>query len=362
MIKISRDKLPRLLDALNQDAPLFLPVKKVGKVNFAKMQPGAVVDFDTLKTVNSAKDLFFPPSEGLYTSAITNDGINISPMPFPEEKFIVFGIRACDLNALPIIDNVYLKEPVDHFYKSRREAAVLISLACNKPGMTCFCTAFGLDPANPQGDVQTYMDDAFVYWHALTEKGKQLTEKVQALFDHDAGCADHVKDEIKKNVDALPYKTLPLKHFSPEDLLKLFNSNQWNRLHQACLECGTCTFLCPTCYCYDISEFDNGNEVTCHRCWDSCMYTDFTLMAHGNPRPTHKQRYRQRFMHKLVYYPETYDGTIQCVGCGRCVNKCPVNLNIVKIIKQLDKMSQTPVPSLSDESPISDFNFKGGTK
>ena len=103
----------------------------------------------------------------------------------------------------------------------------------------------------------------------------------------------------------------------------------------ACLACGTCTFICPTCQCYDIRDYNTGNGIQRFRCWDSCMYSDFTLMAHGNIRNSQKERFRQRFMHKLVYFPENNDGMFSCVGCGRCVSKCPSSLNIVKVIKSL---------------------------
>ena len=105
--------------------------------------------------------------------------------------------------------------------------------------------------------------------------------------------------------------------------------------YKACLACGTCTFICPTCQCYDIRDYNTGNGIQRFRCWDSCMYSDFTLMAHGNIRNSQKERFRQRFMHKLVYFPENNDGMFSCVGCGRCVSKCPSSLNIVKVIKSL---------------------------
>ncbi len=112
----------------------------------------------------------------------------------------------------------------------------------------------------------------------------------------------------------------------------------WGKLSESCLGCGTCTFVCPTCQCYDIQDRDaKGGGVRRFRCWDSCMYSDFTLMAHGNPRTTQLQRFRQRFMHKLVYYPQNYDGAFSCVGCGRCVEKCPASLNIVKVMKTLNQ-------------------------
>ena len=94
-------------------------------------------------------------------------------------------------------------------------------------------------------------------------------------------------------------------------------------------------FVCPTCQCYDIRDFDTGHGIQRFRCWDSCMYSDFTKMAHGNSRNSQLERFRQRFMHKLVYQPMNNGGTFGCVGCGRCLSKCPINMNIVKVMKTL---------------------------
>ena len=117
--------------------------------------------------------------------------------------------------------------------------------------------------------------------------------------------------------------------------MEKFESPYWDELSKGCLGCGTCTFVCPTCQCYDIRDFDTGSGVQRYRCWDSCMYSDFTLMAHGTNRPTQKERFRQRFMHKLVYFPSKNEGLYSCVGCGRCLTKCPQSINIVKVIKAL---------------------------
>ena len=136
-------------------------------------------------------------------------------------------------------------------------------------------------------------------------------------------------------MDKLPLNNLNLEGFDGEHLIEKFNDPKWEGLSRACLGCGTCTFVCPTCQCYDIRDFDNGKSVTRYRCWDSCMYSDFTLMAAENSRHTQLQRYRQRFMHKLVYFPANNEGIYSCVGCGRCVEKCPQGLNIVRVIKAL---------------------------
>ena len=136
-------------------------------------------------------------------------------------------------------------------------------------------------------------------------------------------------------MEKLPYSGISLETFENTEMLELFNSPKWEEMYKACLACGTCTFICPTCQCYDIRDYNTGNGIQRFRCWDSCMYSDFTLMAHGNIRNSQKERFRQRFMHKLVYFPENNDGMFSCVGCGRCVSKCPSSLNIVKVIKSL---------------------------
>ena len=72
------------------------------------------------------------------------------------------------------------------------------------------------------------------------------------------------------------------------------------------------------------------------RCWDSCQFPLFTLHASGhNPRPTYKERMRQRIMHKFNYCPENFEETF-CVGCGRCIANCPVNLDIREVIKEIN--------------------------
>ena len=116
---------------------------------------------------------------------------------------------------------------------------------------------------------------------------------------------------------------------------EFFDRPEWKELSESCLGCGTCTFVCPTCQCYDIKDFNTGHGVKRFRCWDSCMYSEFTKMSAGQPRLTQLERFRQRFMHKLVYFPTNNDGMFSCVGCGRCLAKCPIQMNIVKVMKKL---------------------------
>ena len=163
---------------------------------------------------------------------------------------------------------------------------------------------------------------------SIDAEGRNLFEEQKIIYNEK-------KEAVKAIMAKLPLADLNLAPFKPEALNEMFNSPKWAKLSEACLGCGTCTFVCPTCQCYDIRDYDTGHGIQRFRCWDSCMYSDFTMMAHGTNRPTQLERFRQRFMHKLVYFPSNNDGMYSCVGCGRCVSKCPISMNIAKVIKAL---------------------------
>ncbi len=339
MYKINKENLSALFSLIAETNELYVPCRINGAVNFAAWDEEQIVDLDTLKTVKSPKDAFFPQSETLYSCKRDGKKLSITPEELQDKDFVVFGMRACDVRGLTVLDKVFLVDPVDSYYKARREHGIIVSLACSQPEEACFCNVFGIDAANPEGDVQVYMVGDEMYWNAVTEKGEKLTEQVKSLLeDSDSTKVEEEKASIKAIVERLPYSNLSLDGWGEEAvLLDKFNSPIWEELYKPCLACGTCTFVCPTCQCYDIKDYNTGNGVQRYRCWDSCMYSDFTMMAHGNNRTSQMQRYRQRFMHKLVYYPQNNGGLYSCVGCGRCVDKCPTGLNIVKVIKAFEK-------------------------
>ena len=338
MFKIAKENLSALFQMIAENQELYLPVEKAGQTNYAAWTPEVKVDLDTLKTVKSAKDAFFPQSEGLYSVKKEGKKMSVEPQALKEQNFVVFGMKACDVKGVEVLDRVFLVDPVDTFYKARREHGTIVALACHEPEETCFCKVFGIDAADPMADVATWMIGEDLYWKALTEKGEALTELVKELLtDAEEAPVEAEKEAIHAIVEKLPYMNLSLEGWNGDALSEKFNSPVWEELYKPCLACGTCTFVCPTCQCYDIKDYTTGDTVSRYRCWDSCMYSDFTMMAHGNNRTSQMQRFRQRFMHKLVYYPANNDGMYSCVGCGRCVEKCPASLNIVKVIKAFEK-------------------------
>ena len=341
MYQIAKKNLPALFQRIAEEQELYLPVKVNNQVNFAAWDKDAEVDLDTLKTVKSPKDAFFPQSENLYTVQKEGKKLSIEPEALKEQKFVVFGMKACDVKGVAVLDKVFLADPVDTFYAARREHGTIVAMACHEPEESCFCKAFGIDCASPDADVVVWMIEEELYWKALTEKGEALTDLVKECLIESPKAEDEKidaeKTAIHKIVEKLPYSNLSLEGWNGEALEERFDSPIWETLYKPCLACGTCTFVCPTCQCYDIKDYDTGHGVQRYRCWDSCMYSDFTMMAHGNNRTSQLQRFRQRFMHKLVYYPANNNGMYSCVGCGRCVEKCPSSLNIVKVIKAFEK-------------------------
>lgn len=339
MRKCSLDKIDALFSKIAENAALYIPVDlEKGRVAYREYADGMKMS-EALKTDRSAKDFFFPQTENLMEFKVDGKNIDIIDTRKETEDFVIFGVRACDAKSIEILDRVFLAEPVDSYYKNRREHGIVVTMACSRPTETCFCKTFGIDPANPAGkigDIVCYKTDTDLYLEGVTEKGKALVSKLDGVTeDTDTAKVEEQKKQINAVMDKLPLKDLTTEKFGVGKTKEYFNSPAWDELSSHCLGCGTCTFVCPTCQCYDVKDFNTGHGVKRFRCWDSCMYSDFTLMAHGNSRQTQKERFRQRFMHKLVYYPDNNDGMFSCVGCGRCLAKCPISMNIVKVMKTL---------------------------
>ena len=336
MLKCSLDNLQKVFAKIAENAKLYLPIdNNDGSATYGEWSEG-VQWSNALNTTKSPKDFFFPQTEDLMR--FKTEGKNIEVIDVREAcgDFVIFGVRACDVKSFDILDRVFLTEPRDSFYAMKRAHGIIVSVACTKPAETCFCGAFGINAAEPAGDVSAWKTEDALYLQANTEKGSALLASLGdlAVEASDEAVASQ-KEKTAKIMQKLPLKDLTTDAFGGGKTQELFNDPAWDALSATCLGCGTCTFVCPTCQCYDIKDFNTGNGVIRYRCWDSCMYSDFTKMAHGNNRLTQKERFRQRFMHKLVYFPENNDGVFSCVGCGRCLAKCPISMNIVKVMKKI---------------------------
>ena len=335
MRKCSLAALDSVFEKIAENAKLYIPTDDKNGAVYKKWEKGMPLT-DELNTVRSAKDFFFPQTENLMEFKTEGKQIEIIDIREEHEDFVIFGVRACDVKSFEILDRVFLNDVTDTFYGNRREHGIVISMACSRPVETCFCQTFDIDAANPDGDITCWKTEDAVYFKANTDKGEVLLTKLDAVTEEcDDAAVKAQQEKTAEIMKKLPLASLKTDAFGGGKTNEFFDHPAWAELSEACLGCGTCTFVCPTCQCYDIKDFKTNDGVIRFRCWDSCMYSEFTRMAHGNNRLTQKERFRQRFMHKLVYYPENNEGIFGCVGCGRCLSKCPISMNIVKVMKRI---------------------------
>ena len=336
MRKCSLESLDKVFAEISKASALYMPIdNSEGSAVYTKWTEGAKWS-NALNTVRSPKDFFFPQMENLMEFKTDGKNIEVIDTRCETEDFVIFGVRACDVKSFDVLDRVFLTEPVDSFYASRREHGVIVSVACTRPTETCFCKTFGIDATEPAGDISVWKTETDLYWQSNTEKGEALLKQIESLTEEcSTEAVDAQKEKTAKIMNKLPLANLTTAGFGMGKTQELFDAPEWSQLSETCLGCGTCTFVCPTCQCYDIKDFNTGKGVVRFRCWDSCMYSDFTKMSAGQPRLSQLERFRQRFMHKLVYYPENNDGMFGCVGCGRCLAKCPISMNIVKVMKTI---------------------------
>ena len=249
-----------------------------------------------------------------------------------DEASVIFGIRPCDAQALACLDMVFIDDRfVDPQYKKKRDNALVISLACESPENSCFCTSTGGGPAEKTGsDIIAFHLKTSLLFEPVSKKGEAFLTLNKKLFREPAAkelqARAKQEDECKKAMSLVPVRDVPAA------IGKKDSPAFWTEVSETCLSCGACTFLCPTCHCFDLSDETTSQGSRKLRTHDACMFAAFSREASGhNPRPKPSDRMRQRIMHKLSYTQENF-GRVFCVGCGRCVRFCPSNIDIRETI------------------------------
>ncbi len=337
IISINKDKWTRGLDQLAGDYRLFGPVKEAEFHNFKELAKGDTLDLNCLNTRLSPKSIIYPQSQALLEYSLDESREDHHIMKEVDTDYsprAVIGIRPCDAKAFLLVGhNFDTPEYKDPYWIQAYEATTLVGLACDSPCSSCFCTTAGCGPFHEEGLDVLLVDSGQTYLaKILTEKGEKLMQT--AGWDEIADL-DPTQKEIgakKAAAEAKISATIITDKLKEADTNVLYNSSFWEEVSFSCINCGTCTFACPTCWCFDIQDENRGKAGLRMRNWDSCMFPLFTMHGSGhNPRGTRLHRVRQRFMHKLKYYVDKYDAGIQCVGCGRCIRSCPVNIDIRRV-------------------------------
>ena len=323
-MRFEKKNLLHILSILAEGREVYVPGEVRGIRQFKRWE-GEEPILTGENTVLPPKDILFPKTEKMYTYK-TGETTEINEVIEAPARAI-FGLRPCDLQSIDRMDSVFLREGyVDTFYARRRANSLTVAISCPGAGENCFCESMGIDPnAAPQADIFLAADaeDCYIVT-AQTEKGAAEVEKWREYLIADG---DGFRKETHCSL------AVAMSPAVSEFLPKFFNDDAfWEEFSAPCLHCGTCAYVCPTCYCFDISQANTGDEGIAFRCWDTCMASDYNQNAGGhNTRPTKKERLRNRYLHKLSYFYDRHDKEL-CVGCGRCITKCPAHLDIAEFI------------------------------
>ena len=335
---IRKEALAGIVGELAGKMRVCAPMKAEDEVLFRVLEAGEKPLLEFANAKNAPKNFLFPRTETLLKFTRTGKGMVFAGDQKDEGETLLFGVRPCDARSFTLLDMLFDQEKYrDPYYLDKRGKTTVVALGCVRPPYTtCFCTSVGGAPLSSEG-VDILLTDLGETYLAefLTPKGEALRE---AFGGTPAGEAEEKQKETiaTKAAEAISSR-IPAREIKPI-LDARFEDPFWNTLHQKCLACGTCTYLCPTCHCFDISDEVKRADGIRIRNWDSCMFPMFTKETSGhNPRPSQKERWRQRVMHKFRYYVDNF-GAIACVGCGRCVMACPVNLDIRKIVADIAKL------------------------
>lgn len=335
---LNKERLQGFLENLLNNHTVFGPVKKGDLLFFDRVESVNDIFIGRGNTMNSAKDAFFPQTERLFAYRHGDKTVEISS-PSPDGKdLVLFGVRPCDARGLVLLDKVFGGSLQDPYYFNKRGKTVVIGMACDKPDPECFCLAMGGGPCSLEGSDLLFLDLGDQYLvKAGSSKGQALLEnKIFENADKKAlAQADLIEKEAGQSMNQTAMDQTNMREGFEKRLEALFDDPIWDDITESCIGCGICTYLCPTCHCFDIQDEVGRSTGERIRIWDSCQFPLFTQQASGvNPRPTAKERFRQRIMHKLCYLPQ--NGNLSgCVGCGRCVTECPVNLDIREVIQKI---------------------------
>jgi ferredoxin len=330
---IAKETLTDWLDQMAEQATLVAPCTVDGITLYRPVASSDEITFDYTRPKMSPKEVVFPAAEHILSIEKRGQDVNLFEPPMEREQ-VIFGLRPCDAHGIAVFDGMFLeKEPVDWNYARRREVTTLIGLACPQMWDTCFCTSMGGAPNDPSHlDVLlTAVDDGYAV-EGVTDSGRALIANLDlAEMDGDPP-APALHPEI---VPVLPSENWPAR----------FGDRYWDLLAERCISCRLCAYVCPTCRCFDVRD-EVEQRCTGYtkygrlRCWDSCTGANYRRIAGGhNPRALKGQRLRNRFFCKFHYVHEDYDVT-GCVGCGRCIDVCPVNIDIVEMLQHVAQYTE----------------------
>ncbi|MBN1405855.1 MAG: 4Fe-4S dicluster domain-containing protein [Candidatus Omnitrophica bacterium] len=340
---ITKNNFTKFLDSLKKDYDVFVPVKK-DKQRFYKR-------YDTFSDdIVLGEVRAFEPLKAFYSRAREKvaDGFKPDATFAGNKPFAVVGVKACDLKGFKVQDFVFFAKGENHdyedpFYIKNRHDNLIISSDCTCAIDTCFCIALGIRPYPKEDfDINISEISGGFLAQAGSDKGKDIINKNSDLFQDEPHGASDKRDAIRAYTAKQVEKNIKENEIPNQDLFgdiisKNYDSDIWKDEAKACVECGCCNTVCPTCHCFLLYDQKNEDNMARMRIWDSCLIKDFARVAGGaNPRHKLWMRLRNRFDKKFDFFPKVAN-IYACTGCGRCISGCPAKIDIRKVLKRLVK-------------------------
>lgn len=336
---LDKAKLIEFLEGLRSDFEIVAPLCEDGGLLFGELDSAKLDINFTGRPLIPPKEYLFPQQERLFTFNAKERGEIEIETHLDKIKRVIWGVRPCDLYGIKTLDTIFLSDYIDNYYQARRENTTLMGLNCNEPCETGFCSSLQTGPFATSAFDLLFTDLGNSFLVEIGSKaGKELVERSANLFtgtsDEDKRKANELEEKCKQS-----FKRSVDVEMVNNRLAKVWDNTLWAEESETCILCGGCNFVCPTCHCFNIEDIagEQQQSSTRIRYWDSCQLGGFTQMAAENTRRTQAERLRQRIYHKFSYIPAKYEGAIGCTGCGRCIEVCPGEIDIMNILGRVTK-------------------------
>ena len=331
-VKLKKEDLSQFLSHVRQFGELWGPIRRGDRHILERVEDPSRIDLSAIRTALPFKKLLFPARTPLFRFDEIHMKASLSDIP----RRAIFGMHPCDIHGLLIMDEFFNKNYPDPYFIERRKKTAIIGLSCC-PDERCFCHATNTDTVNDGFDLfLTDLGGFFLVWVG-SSLGDDLVRECPDLMSAEAGTAD-LKKYIEWRRSRQKSFKMNIDLTGMPDIIELStNSTIWEQEGEKCLSCGACTIVCPTCPCYNVvDELELGKlQGERYRRWDSCMFREYSMVAGDhNFREARAERLKLRFTHKLQSFVGTF-GKPACVGCGRCVGACPVDIDIQTVVKRL---------------------------
>ena len=333
ILKLEKEKLDFFASVVQQFGQVHAPVEQDGGYAFRPLSRWSDARLTYNRTILPPKKYFLPPQETLFRYDPERGYVACSDAM--ERPIILFGLHACDIYALNILDQVFAGAYPDPYYQTRRKNVVIIGIDC-MPDERCFCRSMRADFVDRGFDLFLYDIGDYYLTMVGTALGDDMVLATGPLFEQpNASDLDEYKRRSSSKHAAFQLE-VEIRDL-PEIFEMEYQSEIWDELGEKCLCCGNCSMVCPTCYCYDVTDRAEvgSRAATRTRSWDSCLFSSHALVAGGeNFRESRASRIKFRFYHKQRGFVAEY-GRPSCVGCGRCIAACPVKIDIVQVLERL---------------------------